>query len=268
MSKEELISLVYKKLKSNENRLKEMFSSPEKKIKFFYIDDLLPTEISNKISKAFNPKLNLFERSSLREKKRVGVKYDEYDPILKHFTYAIHSKKIIKLIEDITQMKHLEADDSMYAAGLSSMAKGNFLNPHLDNAHDLKRKKYRSLNLLYYCSQNWKVEYGGNLELWHNGPKNPQETLVSSQNRLIVMKTDKNSWHSVSKVVIDRPRNCISNYYFSEISPEEIDYNHVTSFRGRNDEFFRDIILRFDSGIRNFIRKFYKKQHTNHHLDK
>ena len=239
MSRDHLVNLVFEKLKTNKKNLKEMFFSAKNNVKFFFVDDLLPIAIANKISEAFDTNLNLFERSTLRERKRVGVKYDEYDPILKQFTFAIHSKKIIKLIEEITQMKQLEADESMYAAGLSSMAKGNFLNPHLDNSHDLKRKKYRSLNLLYYCSKDWKVEYGGNLELWHNGPKKTQETLVSSQNRLIVMKTDKNSWHSVSKVVSDRPRNCISNYYFSEFSPDEVHYNHVTTFRGRNDQFFR-----------------------------
>jgi hypothetical protein len=40
---------------------------------------------------------------------------------------------------------------------------------------------------------------GGNLELWPTGPKGQPITIVSKFNRLVVMITHKQSWHSVSR---------------------------------------------------------------------
>src|SRR2546430_2237403 len=93
----------------------------------------------------------------------------------------------------------------------------------------LFRSRYRILNLLYYTSPDWAEEYGGNLELWPNGPKATPHTIHSKFNRLLVIATNRNSWHSVSKIRVQRNRTCVSNYYFSPLSPEREDYFHVTS---------------------------------------
>lgn len=112
--------------------------------------------------------------------------------------------------------KKIEPDPKLYAGGLSMMFSGDFLNPHIDNSHDGDRHRYRRLNLLYYVSPGWNLRNGGNLELWDEARIKPK-TLVALENRLVVMETNKISWHSVSKVEIDRPRCCVSNYYFSEV---------------------------------------------------
>ena len=90
-----------------------------------------------------------------------------------------------------------------------------FLNPHLDNSHDKERNRWRVLNLLFYVTPNWMDSNGGHLEIWPEGLKQDQTTLYSRFNRLIVMATHDQSWHSVSPVVADASRNCVSNYYFS-----------------------------------------------------
>ena len=62
------------------------------------------------------------------------------------------------------------------------------------------------------------------------------KVLLSGFNRLIVMETNRGSWHSVQPVVVGRNRCCVSNYYFSTVSPENQNYYHVTSFTGRPDQ--------------------------------
>jgi 2OG-Fe(II) oxygenase superfamily len=145
----------------------------------------------------------------------------------------------------------------LYAGGLSIMSKGDFLNPHIDNSHDANRQRYRRLNLLYYVSPDWRLENGGNFELWDEKRVAPK-TLVSTTNRLVVMETTKSSWHSVSPVVADKPRCCISNYYFSTISPDESDYYHVTSFSGRPDQKVKKALGVVDNALRNVISKTLK----------
>lgn len=75
------------------------------------------------------------------------------------------------------------------------------------------------------------VRYPGNFELWDSDRKKPK-TIVSAFNRLVVMDTNKNSWHSVSPVLVNGPRCCVFNYYFSDISHDATDYFHVASFLG------------------------------------
>ena len=146
------------------------------------------------------------------------------------------------------------------------MAHDNFLNPHLDNSHDKDRQMYRVLNLLYYVTPDWDANNGGNLELWDNGPKEPQRTIHSKFNRLALMATHTKSWHSVSKVTVDRSRCCVSNYYFSEKPLEDHAYFHVTSFRGRPEQPIRDVVLQSDKalrqGVRRYSREAWEQRHT------
>ena len=137
------------------------------------------------------------------------------------------------------------------------MVQGDFLNPHIDNSHDAKRQRFRRLNLLYYVSPHWTLENGGNFELWDEA-RVVQKTLVSRANRLVVMETTNTSWHSVSPVVADEPRCCISNYYFSGISPDESDYYHVTCFSGRPEQKVEKALGIVDNALRNVISKTLK----------
>ena len=89
-----------------------------------------------------------------------------YKKIIHKALYAFQNKKVIDIISQITQINDLEADKNLYAGGLSIMSKGDFLNPHIDNSHNISRNKYRRLNLLFYVSPDWKMADGGNFELW------------------------------------------------------------------------------------------------------
>jgi len=111
------------------------------------------------------------------------------------------------------------------------------------------------LNLLYYVSKNWNYQDGGNLELWDQNLRTPK-VIVSKFNRLVVMNTNKQSWHSVNKVLKEKRRCCVSNYYFSSESPDiNNEYFHVTSFTGRPEEKIKKIVGVADNFLRNIISK-------------
>lgn len=136
----------------------------------------------------------------------------------------------------------MQPDPTLYASGISIMEKDDFLNPHLDNSHDGDQELYRVINLLYYVSPDWKVEYGGNLELWDVDVKKPTE-IHSKFNRLVIMETTDTSYHSVNKVKVDRRRVCVSNYYFSKNVANNHTYKHVTTFTGRPEEPIKKVAL-------------------------
>jgi len=228
-----------------------------------YIDNLLPEQKARKINAAFPDKSTMMLKKSLRENKYVAAQMDKYPPILEEIVYAFQEPNVLKVVEEITGIREMVPDTKLYAGGISLIAKDNFLNPHLDNSHDKERERYRVLNLLYYVTPDWSHEAGGNLELWDEGPKKDQREITSHFNRLALMATHEKSWHSVSQVMVDRSRCCVSNYYFSAKPLEDHDYFHVTSFRGRPEQPVRDLVLQGDIALRQGIRKVFKKGLTD-----
>ena len=256
---QEISELIVEKLSQNKEVLKANYKKSIHEIGYFYIDDLLPNDLVLKINSCFPEAKDMILKQSIREDKYVAVQMNKYNPILEEIIYAFQEKKIVKLIGEICQIESPIPDELLYAGGLSMMGKKQFLNPHLDNSHDKERERWRVLNLLYYVTPNWNEENGGNLELWPNGLKENPITIHSKFNRLAVMVTHNKSLHSVSPVVSDGFRCCISNYYFSLKPVLASDRFHVTSFRGRPDNKFTDVILQIDTFLRMNLRKFFKK---------
>jgi Rps23 Pro-64 3,4-dihydroxylase Tpa1-like proline 4-hydroxylase len=224
-------------------------------VNHFVVDDLLPEEWVRAIRSAFPRPEAMVLKRSLRELKYVSAQMNRCDPLLEEIVYAFQQPRIVRLVEQITALHALEADSMLYAGGISLMAPGHFLNPHVDNSHDRPQQKYRVLNLLYYVSPDWSECDGGNLELWPTGLNGPPITIVSRFNRLVVMVTHKQSWHSVSRSTGKADRCCVSNYYFSEYPIGGRHYNHITSFRGRPEQPLRDLVLRGDNWLRTMVGK-------------
>lgn len=258
-SRQELSGMILSRLQQEQIRLSQDFKNGAK-INSCYIDNLLPEHIASEIYEAFPDPQIMAEHKSLRENKKVAAQMNLYHPLLEEIVFAFQQPEIVKICGEITGIQGMEPDENLYAGGISLMSEGNFLNPHLDNSHDEERKRYRVLNLLYYVSPGWKTENGGNLELWDKGVHGTPRTIVSQFNRLALMITNKSSYHSVSKVVRDAKRCCISNYYFSTRPAEDQEYFHVTSFYGRPEEPVKGMILRADRNIRQFLRKLIGKR--------
>lgn len=260
ISRIELAEIIYKKIKANEALLAEQFEkSKEEGIAYVFLDDLIAQEIALKFHAIFPKQDQMVLKKSIKEDKYVAVQMDLHNPILEEVIYAFQNKKIVEKIGKIFQIESLFPDEFLYAGGLSMMGNKQFLNPHLDNSHDKDREHWRVLNLLYYVTPNWKEEFGGNLELWPNGLKKNQITVHSKFNRLVIMVTHNKSLHSVSPIVHDGFRCCISNYYFSKTPVLATDTFHVTSFRGRPEQKIRDVVLKVDIFLRMNLRKIFKK---------
>lgn len=221
---------------------------------WFVIDDLFPEQIARRIYAAFPDPKTMRERKTIREHKYVAAQMNKYPPLGEEALFAFHDPRVVDKVSRITGMTELHPDQHLYAGGLSLMGRGNFLNPHLDNSHNNQRTEYRVLNLLYYASPDWQESNGGSLELWPHGLRQPPVTLPSRFNRLVVMTTGPDSWHSVNPVKTDAPRCCVSNYYFSPRPVGGKDYFRVTTFRGRPEQPLRDLVLRADAALRQAIR--------------
>lgn len=204
-------------------------------VRHFIVDDLLPPDETRALAAAVPPSSSLMLKKSLREQKRVGVDVRRYDPIIGAGLFAFQHPEVVAAVTAITGLEAMVPDPTLYASGISVMADGDYLRPHLDNSHDGEQQLYRVINLLFYVSPDWDARNGGNLELW-NEEVREAKVVECRFNRLAVMETNRHSWHSVQKVRAAQPRICFSNYYFSPRSPEGVAYRNVTSFRGRPEE--------------------------------
>jgi Rps23 Pro-64 3,4-dihydroxylase Tpa1-like proline 4-hydroxylase len=246
-------------LQKHRSDIEQQYKKTQKDIGYFVIDDLFPADFAQRIYESFPKVEETVQRKNIREHKHVGYQMNEFDTLLEEVIYAFQDQKVVQLIGGICEIQQIEPDEHLYAGGISLMKKDNFLNPHLDNSHDKDRNKWRVLNLLYYATPDWKLEDGGNLELWPNGVQSEPITIESKFNRLAVMATHQKSWHSVSKVKADKVRCCVSNYYFSEQPLLNSDSFHVTTFRGRPEETSKKVLLRIDSFLRGSLRKLFRK---------
>jgi Rps23 Pro-64 3,4-dihydroxylase Tpa1-like proline 4-hydroxylase len=226
-------------------------------VRHLVLDDLLPLDWARRIAVVFPEHARMRKYDSLKERKRIGVDMDAYNPILKDITFALQAPAVLRAVEKITGIATLNPDVNLYSSGLSSMGDGDYLNPHIDNSGNPLLGQYRRINALYYVSPDWDAARGGNLELWDGRRQNPL-SLEPRFNRLILMNTNRTSFHSVNPIhgVGAKTRRCVSNYYFSPESPEGYDYFHVTSFRGRPEQPLRDAWLRFDAWSRGIYRMF------------
>lgn len=260
MDKRDLASLIVQRLAEAEGELRVQWEGPTgTRTRHFVLDGLLPDEVARDVAAAFPVDGAGFnDRKSFREHKKTLGRIGEADSLLSAASLAFQEPEVVAKISEITGISGLEGDPSFYAGGLSMMFPGDFLNPHIDNSHDGERDRYRRLNLLYYVNAGWSEAHGGNFELWNDEVTRPK-TLVSGFNRLVVMETTKTSWHSVSKVQSDTPRCCVSNYYFSETSPDGEDYFHVTSFTGRPTERVRRFVGVLDNSLRNAILRVFRR---------
>jgi len=250
--KDQLTDLIVQRLNETKEQLKKEFFLEHhiKVARHFVLDNLLPTEIAERIYAEF-PKPRKMHLISNRGK--IKLKYShlkDTSMLLQDINAAIQDPKVVAAVEDITEIKNQIPDPTRFAGGISTLLKGYYLNPHLDNSHDVETKSfYRTVNVLYYVSPNWRVEHGGNYELWNESVT--ECILVPSLfNRLVVMETNRTSWHAVNPVLCDAARCCVFNYFFSEQSPErEAYFFDAPSFRARPEQKIRRTIARVKDAI-------------------
>jgi Rps23 Pro-64 3,4-dihydroxylase Tpa1-like proline 4-hydroxylase len=254
--KEQLIQLIISRLSEEKSELKEKFNSSKTKVgvRYTFIDNLLPVDIAKSISEQFPDVESMRLMDSFREKKYTSKNFEQFHHIMKDITFAFQDPRVIEIVGEITGIKDQIPDQHLYAGGLSAMGFNHFLGPHIDNSHDGERKLYRTLNLLYYVTPDWELEFGGNLELWDKDVK-INEVIFSKFNRLVLMETNPWSWHSVSKVQHQGIRRCVSNYYFSPTSPTGESYFNVTSFSARPEQSLLRVMAFADNKVRQLVRK-------------
>jgi Rps23 Pro-64 3,4-dihydroxylase Tpa1-like proline 4-hydroxylase len=266
VNRQEIATLICTRLSEAVSAASEDFNAVGR-VSSCHIDDLLPEPLARAIHDRFPKTDRMVLKRSIKENKYIAAQMNDHDPLLEEIVFAFQDPRVVELVGRITHLEQLEPDAQLYAGGISVMTRGGYLRPHLDNSHDGKRQRYRVLNLLYYVTPDWREDWGGSLQLWDHGPLKAARTIPSLFNRLVLMITNKSSWHSVNAIQHDDARCCVSNYYFSPFSPERADYFHATSFRGETAG-VGDFAMQADNLARTTLLKVLPGAYQNPHVYK
>lgn len=87
-------------------------------------------------------------------------------PITNMILNYLNSEEFIKFLSKLTGHTNLHRDPSLTGGGIHRIKRGGKLSIHKDYQEHPESHEIRVLNLLIYLNQNWKSEWGGNLELW------------------------------------------------------------------------------------------------------
>ena len=136
MHRSDIADLILTRLEQETSSIKQNYQGSKDAIGYFYIDDLLPEDISTDIHRVLPVPGSMKLRKTLREYKYTAAQMDRYNPILEEVIYAFQDQRIVDFIGESCKLGTLYPDEHLYAGGISLMERGHFLNPHLDNSHD------------------------------------------------------------------------------------------------------------------------------------
>lgn len=222
------------------------------------VDDFLPADALEMCLKHFPKALDkagmTFDRPQERLKSSFNPDYLESS--LRSFFYSLNSRPFIQFLENLTGIKGLIPDPYFLGAGFHEIKNGGHLSVHADFNHHKPMDLERRINVLIYLNQDWKQEFGGQLELWDNDMTACQKSIVPIFNRCVVFNTTSTSNHGNPSVVNHpqgTPRRSIALYYYTSTWSDER-REHTTQFKKRpsstdktdyqvkNDEFLREFL--------------------------
>jgi Rps23 Pro-64 3,4-dihydroxylase Tpa1-like proline 4-hydroxylase len=146
------------------------------------------------------------------------------DPAIRRLYWELNSGPFISLLEAMTGIENLLPDPFLLGGGIHQTEPGGFLRVHADFNRHPKLHLDRRLNLLIYFNQNWRPEYGGNLELWSQDLSFCQHEVEPIAGRCVIFNTTSNSWHGHPKPLAcpdGESRKSLALYYYTNGRPAE-----------------------------------------------
>ncbi len=191
----------------------------------------------------------------------------------------LNSGPFLAYMEKLTGIPNLLADPSNFGGGLHWIEKGGFLEVHSDFNHLKKYNLERRINLLLYLNKDWKNEYNGHLELWHDQTSTMARSIAPLFNRCVVFSTTAESLHG-HPVPLATPdgvaRKSLALYYYTNTWKPTEKSNETIYYISRNNpvkvkldpvnlvrNFILDLIPPIFRKTARMIRRKIKKQKLN-----
>lgn len=186
----------------------------------------------------------------VNERKFSNTDPTTWGPTLQRILEELNSPSFVRFVGDLLGVDDLIADPSLEGGGLHQSERGGFLNIHSDfTVHPHNRTWQRRANILLYLNEDWKPEYGGDLELWNADMTECVEKVSPIANRVLIFTTDPTSFHGHPEPMLcpeGVARRSLALYYFTV---EQQPMVRSTEYRSRPGDGARSILIFADKEL-------------------
>jgi 2OG-Fe(II) oxygenase superfamily len=112
----------------------------------------------------------------------------------------VHSAAFLYLISEITGIWALVPDPYLGGSGYHVVPQGGKFDLHADRNIDQTTGLARRLAMITYLNQDWKPDYGGQLELWNSDATRCEASIVPQFNRTVIFEVGDKYFHGVHPV--------------------------------------------------------------------
>jgi Rps23 Pro-64 3,4-dihydroxylase Tpa1-like proline 4-hydroxylase len=165
---------------------------------FLVIDEFLPAELLYAAAGEFDyVSADAWVRyeSADEHAKRTCHRMEAMGQACQQIIACLTNPTAAKIAGWITGIDDLESDPTLYGGGLHVTEPGGFLGIHADNERHPLTGLARRLNLIVYCTPNWRPEWGGELQLFDRACTRPVLAIEPIFNRAVLFETGPRDYH-------------------------------------------------------------------------
>ena len=165
------------------------------------IDDFLPADFVSRLNENFpdfsrkkksgSTHIPVFlEDGSEAQLGKEWLSREQLVPLIyRRMYWELNSNPFVSLLERITGVAGLLADPHLAGGGVHRTSPGGYLKVHADFNKHPQYGLDRRLNLLIYLNEDWKPEYGGDLELWTADMQRCVKKIAPIAGRCVISRT-------------------------------------------------------------------------------
>lgn len=163
-----------------------------------HLTDFLTPEIAYSAATEFPPSSSdrWIQYKHFNENKTGLAKRELFPETLRRIVDELNGPEFLDWLSKLTGIENLVADSTLDGGGLHQSSRGGFLNLHTDfTMHHRKKNWKRRVNLIIYLNPDWKLEWGGAIELWDQEMRQCCSSVPPLLNHALIFSTTDRSYH-------------------------------------------------------------------------
>ena len=217
------------------------------------LDDFFPASLLREVGREFSDQrvvefeeiCSRHQRSSCQKfinEKKTGV-HDVWKmgPCTQLAFMLLRSPQFVSFLELVTGIRGIIPDPHFSGSGLHMTRAGGKLGVHADfnSLEGPYRGLDRRVNLFLFLNEDWRPEYGGELELWRQDLTTCEARIAPAFGRLVFFSSTDFTYHGHPEPLRfppERSRRSLVLYYYTNGRPEgeSVGYDHTTLFQDVN----------------------------------